>query len=156
MNKSIIIAEPGHALVSAQRDFVATAEQLYRAHTEPDLIVQWWGVFDGMTTTIDSFEPAFGGKWRIINTTADGQEHIFRGVYHTVEPTLIVTTFEYEPLPGHVCMETTRFIEKGDITTLHSVTSFSNVEDRDGMVNAGMEYGREGGYDSLDNVLAVL
>jgi uncharacterized protein YndB with AHSA1/START domain len=81
-----------------------------------------------------------GGAWRVVHVDPDGNEYAFRGVYHEVVPSeRVVLTFEFEGMPGHVCLERHTFesVDGGTKVTQHSV--FQSVEDRDGMAESGME-----------------
>ena len=53
----------------------------------------------------------------------------------------LLQTFEFEGVPGHVLMETTRFEEHNGKTLLTAISVYQSLEDRDGMVAAGMESG---------------
>ncbi len=71
----------------------------------------------------------------------------------------IIGTFEFDGLPeaGHVILETTRFESlPGGRTRVHSQSVFQSVEDRDGMVQSGMEHGVVEGYERLDEILSTL
>ena len=73
------------------------------------------------------------------------------------EPERIVGTFEFDGLPerGHVILGVTTFEElpNGRSKLVHQ-SVFRSVEDRDGMISAGMERGVNDGYDKLDSLLA--
>ena len=157
-NKTSIAAEPGKQELFITREFDAPRELVYKAHIDPDLYVQWLGP-RGHTTTLETFEPVSGGRWRFTQKDQDGNEFGFHGVFHTMTEELIIQTFEFEGLPeiGHVTLDTMR-LEKlpGDRTkiTIHSV--FQSVSDRDGMVQSGMEHGVNEGYERLDELLAKM
>jgi uncharacterized protein YndB with AHSA1/START domain len=58
-------------------------------------------------------------------------------------------------MPGHVIVETCTFIDLGDgRTKLVNDSLFHTKEDRDGMVQSGMEGGMNESYDALDRLLA--
>ena len=137
--ETTIVAEPGShdTTVSAVIDAPLTA--VWSAHVDPDLFVRWWGPAE-LTSKVDRFEPVTGGSWRIVHVDAEGNEYGFRGVYHEVVPNeRLVLTFEFEGMPGHVCLETHTFepVDGGTRVTQHAV--FQSVEDRDGMLQSGME-----------------
>jgi uncharacterized protein YndB with AHSA1/START domain len=159
MNKMIVKAEPGKNDLWITREFEAPRELVFRAYTEADLYVQWFGPRD-LTTNLETFEPRSGGSWRAIQTDKDGNEFAFHGVNHEVlAPERIIGTFEFEGLPeaGHVVLETTRFEAlPGGRTRITSQSVFQSIEDRDGMIQSGMESGAAEGYDRLDEVLAKL
>jgi hypothetical protein len=67
-----------------------------------------------------------------------------------------VQTFEYEGAPGHVKLDTTTFEELDGKTVVRTISSFSCIEDRDGMVATGMERGVNDSGDRLDDLLVML
>ena len=75
-------------------------------------------------------------------------------MYHAiVAPERIVQTFEFEGVPGHVILETLTLVEQGGVTTLTSHSVYQSVEDRDGMVQSGME---DGANESMDRLAELL
>ncbi len=155
-NKTIITAEPGKQELFVIREFDAPRELVFKAFTDPQLYAQWLGPH-GLSTTFEIFEPVSGGQWRFVQKDQDGNESRFHGVNHDVTaPERIIGTFEFEGLPdsGHVLLETTRFESlPGNRTRVISHSVFQSVEDRDGMVQAGMETGVVEGYERLDEIL---
>jgi uncharacterized protein YndB with AHSA1/START domain len=158
-NPTRITAEPAKQEIIITRDFDAPRALVFRAFTDPDLYVQWLGP-RGLTITLETFEPRNGGSWRYIQTDQDGNEFAFHGVNHEVlPPERIIGTFEFEGLPetGHVILETARFEElSGNRTRLTSQSVFLSVEDRDGMLQSGMEEGVNDSYERLDELLEKL
>ena len=138
MAKTEIIAEPGAPQIIITRAFDAPRELLFRAYTDPDLLVQWLGP-RRMTMTIDRYDVRDGGRWRFIHRDGDGNEYAFHGIFHGMpSPDGIVRTFEFEGLPGHVSLETATFEERDSRTVLRLSSIFQSVEDRDGMAESGM------------------
>jgi uncharacterized protein YndB with AHSA1/START domain len=79
--------------------------------------------------------------------------------HKVLAPERIIGTFEFEGLPetGHVILETARFEElPGDRTKLTSQSVFQSVEDRDGMLQSGMDEGVTDSYNRLDELLEKL
>jgi uncharacterized protein YndB with AHSA1/START domain len=70
-----------------------------------------------------------------------------------VAPERLVYTFEFEGMPGHVLLETVTFEEQDGKTKLTDVSVFQSIEDRDGMISAGME---EGAVESMDRFAELL
>ncbi len=151
-----IIAEPGKQELIITRDFDAPRGLVFRAFTDPDLYVQWIGP-RGLTTRLETFEPKNGGSWRYVQTDQNGNTFAFHGVHHEVlPPERIIGTFEFEGLPetGHVLLQVARFEElSGNRTRLMSQSVFLSVEDRDGMMQTGMEEGINKSYERLDELL---
>lgn len=154
-HKTTITAEPGKQELFVTREFDAPRELVFKAHTDPNLFAQWLGP-RGLTTTLETFEPVSGGRWRFIQQDTDGNEYGFHGVFHEVSPERIIQTFEFEGLPesGHVVLEVLIFEElPNGRTRLTSQSVYRSVADRDGMVQAGMEVGIVEGYERLDEIL---
>ena len=155
--KTKITAEPGKQELFITREFDAARELVFKAFTNPELYAQWIGPRE-LTTTIKTFEPRSGGKWRYISKDKDGNKYAFHGVFHEVSaPEIIIETFEFEGLPeaGHVILETARFESLPDNRTKLTCQSvFQSVADRDGMLQSGMEKGVNEGYEKLDELLA--
>ena len=155
MKKSTLIAEPGKQELVMTRVFDAPRELVFKAFTDPELIPQWWGPAR-YTTKIDILEARPGGRWRFIQRDDKGNEHSFHGVFHEIVPAeQIIYTFEYEGIPGHhVLLETITFEDLNGKTRIIDQSVFQSVEDRDGMLQDGMEGGADESMDRLDQLLA--
>jgi uncharacterized protein YndB with AHSA1/START domain len=99
-----------------------------------------------------------GGAWRFVSTGTDGSKNAFRGEYREIVPgEKIVQTFEWEPMAGHISIDTATLTDlPGGRTLFTSRSVFSSKEDRDGMIQSGMESGVRETYERLDEVLAGL
>ena len=156
MSKTAITAEPGIPMIIITREFCAPRELVFRAHTDPDLLARWLGPRD-LTTTVDRYEARNGGTWRYTQRDAQGNSYGFHGVFHgDPSPDAIVQTFEFEGAPGHVCLQSATFAERGGKTLMRTVSSFQSVEDRDAMVASGMERGVHDSGERLAELLARL
>ncbi|GAA4589250.1 SRPBCC family protein [Planotetraspora phitsanulokensis] len=156
MVETKITAEPGTAQIIIEREFDAPRDLVFRAYTEPELLVQWLGPRD-LAMKIEEFDVRDGGKWRYISTDADGNEYGFHGVFHgTPTPDATVQTFEFEGVPGHVALERLTLEEQDGRTLVRTLSSFQSVEDRDGMVASGMERGVRDSDERLAELLKRL
>ncbi len=157
-NKTTITVEPGKQDLFIVREFDSSPELVFKAHTDPKLFAQWIGP-RGLTTTVETFEPVSGGRWRFIQKEGDGNEYGFHGVFHEVSPERVIQTFEFEGLPesGHVTLETMKLeaLPNGR-TRLTAQSVFQSVADRDGMIQSGMECGVNEGYERLDEILTKM
>ncbi|OAA17927.1 hypothetical protein UG55_11531 [Frankia sp. EI5c] len=143
-----IEADPDVPLIRFTRDFTATAEQLFRAHTDPDLFARWVGP-DGMDTTIEHWDATSGGSWRYV-ARRDGVDFRFRGCFHEVRADRIVQTFSFEGAPDSVALETLWFTDLGNgRTRLHAQSLVESFEGRDEWLRSGMESGVNEGYAKL-------
>ena len=151
-----ITAEPGVPQVITTRTFDAPRNLVYRALTEPDLLVQWLGPRK-YTMTIERYDLRDGGTYRYIHADDAGNAYVFHGVFHgDPSPDGMVQTFEFEGAPGNVSMDTLTLEEHDGKTTVRSNSVYQSVEARDAMVQSGMAEGMNEGYDRLDEVLAKL
>ncbi len=156
MSDLTVIAEPGQHDIVVTRSFDAPRDVVFRAMTDAEHLARWWGLKEN-ETVIDRADLRRGGSWRFVERAPDGQEYAFHGVVHdVVAPERFVQTFEFEGMPGHVCLETTTLEERDGRTLYTSTTVFQSVEDRDGMVESGMEYGLKQSMDALDELLATM
>lgn len=154
MSKTKFIVEPNSQVIVMSRLFNASAEQIFKAYMDPELLPQWWGPRQ-YKTVVDKMEVRPGGMWRYVQHDAEGNEFAFHGVYHLVDaPRQIVDTFEYEGLPErHVAMETVTLEEHAGQTTLTATTVFQSMADRDAMVASGMEGGAAESMDRLGELV---
>lgn len=160
---NIAINAPARALLSTPSDrefrlerlFNAKRERVWKALTEPELLVQWWG--RGNRVVIERFEFERGGHWRFVEHSAHGV-HGFEGRYREIVPVeRIVTSFEWDGMPAHVLIQTMTLEQLADgRTKLVSSALFHTAAERDGMLQSGMEGGANESYEALDRVLTAL
>ena len=156
MSRTQITAEPGMPQIIMTREFDAPRELVFRAFTDPELLVQWLGPRD-LTLTVERYDVCDGGRWRFVHTDAQGNAFGFRGVFHgEPSPEGIVQTFEFEGAPGHVNLDTTTLERRGLKTLVRTVSAFPSVEDRDAMIASGMERGAHDSDERLGELLAKL
>jgi uncharacterized protein YndB with AHSA1/START domain len=149
-----IISDPEVPLVRIIREFDAPPEKVFRAHTDPELVVQWVGP-RGVQMTVDSWDCRTGGSYRYVHRQGD-EEYGFRGSFHEVRPAeLIVQTFTFEGVPDGVALERLVLEDLGGGRTRLIATSLvDSFEGRDAFVASGMEVGVREGYERLDELLA--
>ncbi|MDP9464127.1 MAG: SRPBCC family protein [Actinomycetota bacterium] len=141
-------------LVRITREFDAAPEKVFRAHTDPEIFVQWNGP-RSTAMRIDHYDCRTGGSYRYVHSR-EGFEAGFNGCFHEVRPAeLIVQTFTFEGMPDGVALEKLVFEDLGDgRTRLTSTSLVDSFEDRDAFVASGMEVGVQEGYQRLDDLLA--
>jgi uncharacterized protein YndB with AHSA1/START domain len=154
VNETLFVIEPARQDMVMTREFDAPRDLVFKTLTDPDLVPRWWGP-RSHTTRVDLMEVKFGGAWRYVQHDADGNEFGFRGAYHdVVAPGRLVTTLEFEGMPGHVGLVTTTLEEIDGRTRLTELSLFPSVEDRDGTVSQGMQSGAIETMDRLEELLA--
>lgn len=156
MTATMQFTTPSDREIVITRVFDAPRELIFKTITDPALIPRWWGPRDH-TTRVDTMDVRPGGQWRFVSTDADGNEYAFRGEYREITPPeQIVQTFEFEGYPGHLSVETMRLVEHDGKTTVSTTALFDTVEERDGMLQSGMEAGATESWDQLAELLAEL
>jgi uncharacterized protein YndB with AHSA1/START domain len=155
-NSAYKVMLPSDREIVMTRVFNAPRELVFKAHVDPTLIPQWWGL-RGNTTIVDKMDVRPGGVWRLVQRRADGSEEGFHGEFREIVPPERFTwTFEWEGMPGHVGLETYKFEEHAGQTTLIATSFFNTLEERDGVIASGMEAGANESGDRLEALLASL
>ncbi|MCA1004284.1 SRPBCC family protein [Rhodococcus hoagii] len=147
------VTTTGERGVHIERVIAAPRDRVWAAYTEPDLLAQWWG--RGNRLDIEKWELERGGHWRFVEHHEGGVAG-FEGRFREVTPVeRIVWSFEWDGMPTHVSVETIEFVDLGDgHTKLVTDTIFMTGEDRDGMMQSGMEAGMNASFAALDALLA--
>jgi uncharacterized protein YndB with AHSA1/START domain len=155
-NQTTIEVPEGLPIIEIRREFEATPEQVYRAHVDADLAMQWVGPRD-ITSRVDHWDARTGGSWRYVSGRGD-EEFAFYGSFHELRPAeRIVQTFTFEGWPDGVALEIMDLEPlEGGRCRLTSVSVGASVEGRDAMVASGMEHGVVEGYEKLDELLPTL
>ena len=114
--------------ILASRTFDAPRAAVWRAWTDPEQVVKWWGP-QGFTTTIDGMDVRPGGVWKFTMHGPDGTDYPnYTRFVEVVEPVRLVYdhgTSEDDPswFRAHVTFE-----EAGVKTTVTMRSVFSTVE----------------------------
>lgn len=157
MNKAKVTANPGESTILIERVFDAPREKFFRVVTNKDLISKWW-IGPGYDVVCEELDAREGGKWRYVQKMKDGPEFAFFGVFHEVAKNeRVVQTFEFTGLPerGHVILEKMELEDAEDGKTKMKVTqAYFSVQDRDGMLQSGMEAGMQNTYNTLEKLLS--
>ncbi|MDH6283094.1 SRPBCC domain-containing protein [Prescottella agglutinans] len=147
------VTTPGERGLHIERTLNAPRDRVWAAYNEPESIAQWWG--RGNKVDIETWEPEPGGHWRFVEHH-DGRADGFEGRFREISPeNRVVRSFEWDGMPAHVCIETMELVDLGDGRTKVVIDSlFMTAEDRDGMVQSGMEEGMNASFAALDALLA--
>ena len=157
-NKATVTAKPGESTIHIERVFDAPREKFFTIVTNKELISKWW-LGPGYDVRVAEMDVREGGKWRFIQTMPDGSTTFeFFGFYHEIAPgERIIQTFEFNGLPerGHALLEKMELADlPGGKTKLMVTQAFFSAQERDGMLQSGMEEGMQNTYNMLDKVLA--
>ena len=156
MSTTQIDAPAGVPFIDISREFDAPRDLVFRAYTEPELLVQWLGPRK-YTMTIDRWDVRDGGTWRFVHSDDQGNAWGFHGVFHGEQtPDGMLQTWEFEGAPGHVSLEKLTLEERDGKTIVRNHAVYQSMEARDAMIENGMESGVNDGFDRLDDLLASL
>ena len=153
---NLVVDRPGLAF-SMERVFNAPREMVWKVYTDPSLVPEWWGP-RYLTTVVEKMDVKVGGAWRFIQKDPKGNEFAFNGIFREVTPPeRLVYTFEFEPMAGHISMDSLSFVElPGGKTKIVATTSFNSLEDLEGMLQSGMESGAVESWDRLEELLVTV
>ena len=156
MAKTQIDAPAGVPFIDMSREFDAPRDLVFKAYTDPELLVQWLGPRK-YKMTVESWDVRDGGKWRYVNSDDDGNAWGFHGVFHGDQtPDGMLQTFEFEGSPGNVSLESLVFEDEGGKTVIRNHSVYQSVQARDAMIESGMEGGVNEGFDRLDELISKL
>lgn len=138
--------------LTIDRIFNASAETLWQAWTDPDLIKQWLAP-RGFRIPIAEGDVRDGGHWQESMVAPDGKQMHLSGVYREVkQPEHLVFTHAWDNdngKPGHETTVDITFTPNGDITGMHfRQGQFTSKEERDGHAGGWKEC-----FDKLEDML---
>lgn len=150
------LTTPSDTEVRVEREFEAPRELVWECFADPDLLSEWLGPrYLKMKVEKYDFEP--GGEWKYIHSDEAGNEYVFFGEFLELrKPEYMKQSFNFmmEPQPPASIDEAELVALDGDRTLLVTTTTFESKEDRDGMIQSGMERGISEGNEQLDELLA--
>lgn len=153
MAKTEFVIKPGVQEITLIREFDAPRDLVFKVMMDPNAIPKWWGP-RAYWTKVDKMDARSGGSWRFIHGDNKGNEYGFHGVYHLVEPNRVIQTFEFEGVPGRPSLETMTLEDIGGRTRMVTHSVFLSQQDRDGVVQSGMQTGAEETHDRLAELVA--
>lgn len=151
------LTTPSDTEIKVTYEFDAPRELVFEVMTDPKQVPSFWGPRTEKTI-VETMDVRVGGKWRFIHQSPNGDQTAFRGEFKEIAPPeRLVQTFEWEGMPGHISTDTTVLEDIGGGRTRLTATSrFASKEDRDGMLQSGMESGARDLYERLGEVLATM
>lgn len=154
MHDLTIDAPAGEPVITMTRSFAAPRALVWKAMSEPEHVVRWWGPHDHVNRALE-FDFRVGGKWRIESTMPGGQVINFFGEYREIDaPRLLTQTFAFDGLPeGMYSVDSVELEEVGVLTIYRARSLMPDLASRDGMLESGMETGVVEGFERLDAML---
>ena len=155
MSKLTLTTE-GDTHVVVKRRFAARPENVFRAHTEPELIQKWMLGPEGWHMPVCVSEARPGGRIRFEWSDGQGNGFHLTGEYKAVEPHSRTVHVERMHLPdptpdNHVV---TTFEPDGEGTLLTLRMTLPDAATREAMLATGMDQGMEASYARMDEMMA--
>jgi uncharacterized protein YndB with AHSA1/START domain len=146
--------------VVATRTFEAPRATVFRAWSDCDALVHWWGP-KGWTLPVCDMDFRVGGSWFYCMRSPAGEQSCGRSSYREiVEPERIVYTDAFAEPDGSIMREmpemtiTVEFAEADRRTTVTSRSRFASAADLKVVLDTGMESGLTETWDRLAAYLA--
>ncbi len=154
-DRSLKFERSNHALTFV-RQFDATADQVYRAHTDANLIRKWLLGPPGWSMPECTHENRIGGKYRYVWAHSDEQGFGIGGTILDLKPgTRIVHTELFDGVDmGGETIVTTHFDEDGGVTTMRMCVIYDNPDVIEAALATGMTDGMQMSYENLDRLVA--
>jgi uncharacterized protein YndB with AHSA1/START domain len=132
--------------LSLARKFNSPPEKVWRAWTDPQALKHWFGPDAGKVALAET-DVRVGGRFHVVFSTLDGEQHDVGGVYREVQPNRkLVFTWAWKSTPERVSLVTLTFRPSGsgtEFAMLHE--QFFDVAARD-----RHEYGWTGSLAKLE------
>jgi uncharacterized protein YndB with AHSA1/START domain len=156
-SRTATVTLPTDEQILITREFDAPKHLVYKAWTTPELVKRWWSGHQG-EVTIAEIDLRVGGRWRYVMVAAGGFEVAFHGEYREIVLNeRIVTTQVYEAMSeGEPALNIVTFTEVDGRTILTLLAQLASKEDRDMVINSGMEVGMQEQMDVLEQIASSL
>jgi uncharacterized protein YndB with AHSA1/START domain len=141
------------------REFDAPRHLVYRAWTTPELVRRWWSGRQG-EMTVAEIDLRVGGRWRYVMMANNGMEVAFHGEYREIVPNERIVNTEVFEMPGapetQPALNVVTFTETDGRTTLSLLVETATRQDRDAIIESGMETGMQEQMDLLEELVVSL
>ncbi len=153
IGKLQVTFDPVKPVTRYTRSFDAPKRAVWDALTQADKVRQWYGP-RSMTMKVCEIDLRVGGTWRYVQSTPDGSEFGFSGVYKEITPhDRLVSSEWFEAMPEHDYLVTLVLDEQAGKTTINGTLVYKSMEARDGHANSGMEPGMAETFDRLNELV---
>jgi len=146
MEQTNIKEKPSLTLV---RSYPVASEKVWHAWTNPEALKHWFGPDAGKVSLAET-DVRVGGRFHVVFSTLDGEQHDVSGMYREVQPNRkLVFTWAWKSTPERESLVTLIFRPSGsgtELTMLHE--QFFDVVARDRHV-----YGWTGSLAKLERYL---
>jgi uncharacterized protein YndB with AHSA1/START domain len=154
-NNKVIIEALGDDQLVIRREFKASRNLVFQAHTECKYLKRWMFGPDGWSLDVCNIDLNVGGRYRYVWKKGE-IEMGAGGEYREIsEPEKLVCTEQFDDpwYPG-IGLATIELTETDGVTTLTNTIKYESKEARDTVLESPMEDGLEMGYARLDSLLS--
>jgi uncharacterized protein YndB with AHSA1/START domain len=144
--------------IEVTRDFHAPRQLVFDAFTKPEIVRRWLLGPEGWTMPVCEIDLRVGGAYRYVWRKAGVKDMGMGGIFREiVSPERLVATERFDDswYSGDA-LDTTVFIQKGDITKITITVRYDSQEARDTARRSGMEHGMAAGYNRLEELLPAM
>ena len=138
-------------VVSIERTFDASAEDVFDAWTSPEVMRRWLHCGPDWETPAAEVDLRIGGKVRVVMRRPDGTEAGMGGEYTLIDrPHRLVMTWTFDDDPSNEQLIELSFTEAEGSTTVRMINSRIPTDER----RDGQDEGWSGCVDELERALA--
>jgi uncharacterized protein YndB with AHSA1/START domain len=149
------VTTPAADEIRITRVFNAPRALVYKAWTDPDMLVHWFGCAALTTATVEA-DVRVGGQWRVVMRSPEGEDYPVYGEYLELSPVdRIVMTHQWEnnlvsvnPARHNTRVTIQLFEENGSTRLEFRQTGLASIASRDSHIG--------GWCDSMDALMEVL
>lgn len=157
MNKTLDeFTTPTPTSIRIVRSFDAPVELVWRAHTEPELVMQWMTGPEGHSLPVCEIDFRVDGEARYVWKNQDFEMGMTAEFKEIVKHERIVYTEAYDGWPEGATTVTATFTGTEDETTITVQIEYLSQEARDTAMQPGFEEGFAASYESLDGLLPTI
>lgn len=146
------VTTPTENTIRYERFFAARPESVFKAYTDPDMVMKWLGTPDSQLKEVTS-DFREGGAFKFVWDSPDPAGMVMRGTWLEIDPPRLIRQTEVwdEDWTGGEVINTIEFKERDGGTLLVLTSLYSSQEARDGAMPAA-----EGFEVCLENLADLL
>jgi uncharacterized protein YndB with AHSA1/START domain len=136
--------------LTIKRRLEASPETVYRAWTDPTMMIHWWSPAD-CETLIAEADAKIGGRFRVLMRGSGGTEHDVSGIYReVVRNKKLVFSWAWKTHPEELSLVTVTFKRDGGGTLL----TLTHEQLADEATRDSHNSGWSGALDKLERLVA--
>ena len=145
---------PSDRELAVTRVFDAPRRRVFDAWTRPEHLVRWYGCHSS-SLIVCEIDLRVGGTYCFVARMTDGTEHAISGVYRDIAPPeRLVFTQRFNDDPDKEALVALQFDERNGKTTMTMTALYRSAEDRQAMLDIGVDKGSAEMFERLAKHLA--